>query len=272
MTKTKLVAIDIDGTLLTDDRKLLANTIQDIGRIKEKKIKVVLTTGRPLISVVDILNKLDLNNHKEDYVINYNGALITRTDGKVLFKKNLSFQDFVTIDNLSHLNNILMIAQTSNSIISTYRDLNPYVTFESFKNHLPIHIRTIPELRQMIDKISIFKILFLDKKRRLDLIQKIVERYYFQKYSFSRTESYSLDLLPLNVDKGRALAILAHYLKIKPSEIIAIGNSDNDLPMFHFAGLGIAVQNSTTKLLKNADLITDSNNCNGVGKILRKLV
>ena len=91
----KLVAIDLDGTLLNDSGKILPNSIQILKSIKKSGVKVVLNTGRPLVSVKPFLDELGLTDQEDQYVITFNGSIIENTKGKVIKQKVFDFQTFV---------------------------------------------------------------------------------------------------------------------------------------------------------------------------------
>lgn len=267
---TKLIAIDIDGTLLTDNQILLPETIKSLQLAQKNNIKIVITTGRPFVSIIPILNQLNLNHKSDQYVINYNGGLIRNTNTQIYYNQKLTIVDFNLLDSISRKSNITMIAQTDNQILTTRHHLNTFVSFESYKNKLPIQIQNV---KNKIDlSTNIYKILFLEDKKKIDQFTYQIPSNFFDKYNIIRTENYSLDVLPKNISKGSALKKLADMLNIIPNNIIAIGNSDNDISMIKYAGTGVAMKNSTPSLLKFADYVTPfSNNENGVGKYIKKL-
>lgn len=268
---TKLIAVDVDGTLLTDNQVLLPETIKSLRLAQQNDIKIVITTGRPFISIIPILNQLNLNHHSNQYTICYNGGLITNTNAKTYYNQKLISSDFIFLDYISHKFNITMIAQTDNQIITTWHCLNTFVSFESNKNQLPIQIVNINN--DQISYINIYKILFLGKKKNIDEFLYHIPSATFDKYNVIRTEDYSLDVLPKHVSKGLALKKLSNILNITKNNIIAIGNSDNDISMLKYANIGVALQNSTSSLLKIADyVIPFSNNENGVGKYIKNLL
>ena len=97
----KLIAIDLDGTLLTKDRMISDENKQAIKEAKEQGIKVVLCTGRPLLGMVAYLEELNLRE-SGDYGITYNGGLVQKTDsGEVLSQKTLSKKEVLELYKLS---------------------------------------------------------------------------------------------------------------------------------------------------------------------------
>ena len=93
----KLVAIDLDGTLLDPNRQITAEVKTAVKKAKAAGVKIVITTGRPLPGVVDILKSLELTD-QSDYVITYNGGLVQRATGEEFIKETLSSEDWLDLD------------------------------------------------------------------------------------------------------------------------------------------------------------------------------
>lgn len=93
----KLVAIDLDGTLLDPNRQITAEVKTAVKKAKAAGVKIVITTGRPLPGVVDILKALELTD-QSDYVITYNGGLVQRATGEEFIKETLSSEDWLDLD------------------------------------------------------------------------------------------------------------------------------------------------------------------------------
>lgn len=272
----KLIAIDIDGTLINDERKILPETKAAIKSAQKKGIKVVLVTGRPLTSTIPYLDDLGLNNKNNEYVSTFHGAVISTTKGEIISEHNLSFNDFLEIENYSRTANsgkpIFMMFQTPEYIYTTCPNLNLYAALESEKNLLPIRYRSLDELIKIKDKLNLLKFMYSADKNILDNVQRNLSNKIISKYSVIRSEPYYLDFINKNVNKGWAIKEIAQHLHILPEEIMAIGNANNDIEMIKFAGMGVAVKNATDDLLKIAQYVTDSNNKNGVGKIINKVI
>lgn len=275
--KLKLIAIDIDGTLLNDaSRKnncIARVTSKNIAMIKKAEalgIKIVLTTGRPLKGAQQYINLLNLANHSNEYVITFNGSCIQTTDNQILYHQHLSKNDLKVVASLVKIFPIGTFIQTPQSLYSPIKQINSYGKYESKKNNLPITVKSWKYITENIDTVQPMKILFLDDKAKLDYFNNQITDEIKQKFNVMRTEDYSLDFLNKNADKGIALKILANHLHISSSDIMAIGNADNDIGMIKYAGVGVAVKNSTPSLLKVANEVTTSNNDNGVANAIEK--
>ncbi len=260
----KLVAIDLDGTLLNDSGKILPNSIQILKSIKKSGVKVVLTTGRPLVSVKPFLDELGLTDQEDQYVITFNGSIIENTKGKVIKQKVFDFQTFVDFELWAERHQLYNQLETQNTLYTTSSYIPIDAAHESWKNKLPMKVTTLHDLIDSPKKPEMLKIMAVAPKAKLDQIQKELPQIFAEKLSPIRSEPEYLDFAAPNVDKGWALKQLTEYLHLLPNEVMALGNADNDIPMVKFAGTGVAMEKSTPNLLKNADFVTGSNNTSGI--------
>jgi Cof subfamily protein (haloacid dehalogenase superfamily) len=128
----------------------------------------------------------------------------------------------------------------------------------------------VEEILQIKD-INIYKFLFVDNDR--DKLNNLrMELNKLEKIGTSSSWDNNIEAMGLNVSKGEALKELCNKLKISQDEVIAIGDSENDLSMLNFAGLGVAMGNADENIKEQADYITDSNNEDGVAKVIEKFV
>jgi Cof subfamily protein (haloacid dehalogenase superfamily) len=114
--------------------------------------------------------------------------------------------------------------------------------------------------------------MFADEPSKLEEIYPLIPKELFEKYTVVFSAKFFLEFLNKETNKGKALKALCEYLKIDPSEVMAIGDEENDLSMLEYAGHKIAMDNANKKLKDIATYITSSNNDEGVGKAVEKLV
>ena len=268
----KIIALDIDGTLVDDQNQINSMTLRTLQQARARGIKIVLTTGRPLSGTLSLLEKLGLNNNPNEYVITYQGAILETTNGDIIYQNHLTFRAFVNIEmNLFH-KPINLLSLTNNSIYIVQKDANYFTAKEAVKNHLSIKFRTLHEMIEKRDELVFPKLMIAGRKENLDNIQPILMDQFSGNYNLIRSENNYIDINQKNVDKGVELQKLVKYLHLVRENVLAIGNGDNDLSMIRYAGLGIGMQNSTSNILKQADIITSSNNDSGVAKAIRKFV
>lgn len=267
----KLVAIDIDGTLVTDDKQLTTETIEAINQATEQGVKVVLCTGRPLNGVQDYLKKLCLDNQAESYVITFNGSLVQNTNGDIIVRHTVSFNDYLDMELLARKIGLHFHAETDQFIYTANRDISPYSIAESFLVRTPIKYRTVEE---MTPALSISKGMIIDDPELISkaLDEKAVPADFFNRFYIVRSEPYFLELMNKDASKGNAIRDLAAQLDIKQEEIMALGDQENDLTMIDYAGLGVAMGNAIDEVKEHADQMTLTNQENGVAAAINQYV
>lgn len=263
----KLIAIDIDGTLLTPERTISPNVQQTIQTAKEKGVKIVLCTGRPLAGVRAYLKALNLEE-KGDYVLTYNGALAQESDsGKVLAHHTMSMDDFYEIEEMSRKVGVHLHTTTIDAMYTANRDISAYTVREAFIVELPLKFRTVEEM----DKdLTISKMMMIDDPAILDAAVEKIPQWFKDKYTVLRSEPFFLEILNKSASKGQALKSLAEILHLKPGEIMAIGDNENDLDMIEYAGVGVAMGNAIPKVKEAANIITDTNVNDGVATVIQE--
>lgn len=263
----KLIAIDMDGTLLNSNNQVSERTRKSIELAKDKGVHIVLSTGRILKSALYYSRSLNLKNP----IVASNGAIIVDESANVIFKK--------PIDNIL-VKEIVKIAIERNiyyhfydeSRFYSHRKVDEVLAFYSEGNgKLSIDMTVFEDVEEIlqIKDINIYKFLFVDNNRE-KLIDLRIELNKLDKIGTSSSWDNNIEAMGFNVSKGEALKELCNKLNIRQDEVIAIGDSENDLSMLKFANLGVAMGNGDESIKKQADYITDSNNEDGVAKVIEK--
>ena len=246
----KLVAIDIDGTLINDQRQITPQTVAAINEATKRDVRIVLCTGRPMTGVKAYVNQLGLADSANEYVICYNGALVQATDGTVLAHYTVDFDDYIDFESYCRKQDVSSIIETSDYIYTPNQDINPYTVYESNLVSMPLRYRSMDQLNHMRDSITIGKAMMTDKKEKIDAA-----------------------LANMQTSKGVALSALTDKLNLTADNVMAIGNAQNDESMIEFAGTGVAMANSIPHTLQMADVVTESdNNHDGVAEAIKKYV
>jgi Cof subfamily protein (haloacid dehalogenase superfamily) len=263
----KLIALDMDGTLLREDKTISKETHKAIQRAKTKGVKVVLTTGRPIDGVKRYLKELDLIND-DDYVISYNGALVQNTKTKeVIAQTVMSLDDIDYLYKISQELKVNIHALTDSSCITP--KWSKYSQVEADINDIPLDFIDFNNINK--DTI-IVKIMFIDEPEHLSHVISKLPPEIYEKYTVLKSTPYFLEFLDKRVNKGAGVGILAKKLGIKTEEIICVGDAGNDLHMIQFAGLGVAMGNAFPEVKEVADYVTLSNEDNGVAHVINKFV
>lgn len=265
----KLIAIDIDGTLLNSQHQLTDEVKNALKKAEEKGVKIVLCTGRPLTGVQSLIDELDLYG-ENDYVVTYNGSLIQKTKTKEIVSKfELTYDDYLAIDTLARKLNVHLHTETADTMYTSNRDISRYTVLESFLVNMPLKYRTQEE---MTEELNIIKMMMIDDPEILDCIQPLIPTEFFEQYTIVKSAPHFLEFLNKKVDKGAAVKRLAEQLGIESSEVMALGDNENDLPMITYAGLGVAMANATENVKKAASFVTTSNDAHGVAVAIEKFI
>lgn len=138
MADIKLIALDLDGTLLTSEKKISARNLAALKAAKEQGIKIVLTTGRPLKAMELFLNELGVANQEDEYTITFNGGLVQRNTGEILDKTVFAYDDVARIFEETEKLGLPLDAICEGTVYqiqsdheSLYQTCNPALTFES---------------------------------------------------------------------------------------------------------------------------------------------
>lgn len=266
----KLVAIDIDGTLVTSNRELTQQVTETLQEAHRQGIKIVLCTGRPLPGVEPELEALGLTG-KEDYVITYNGSLVQAVQSEqVISAYELSYEDYLEIEMMARKVGVHLHVSGKDAIYTANRDLSPYTIYESFLVNMPVKYRTQEEMNQNIEMI---KMMMIDEPEILDAAIAKLPDSFRQQYTVVKSAPFYLEVLNKKASKGAALASLAAHLNLQSEEIMAIGDNENDLTMIEYAGTGVAMKNAIPMIKEAADYITiGTNDENGVAEAIKKFV
>lgn len=273
--KIKLIAIDIDGTLLNSQKKLTQENKRAIRRAKEKGVRIVLCTGRPLRSMYYLIEELDLFD-EQDLAVTYNGGLIQYTQTEqVLFQRNLTLKQ---VQNIYRLLNKLELPTNFIDLDYIYELPYPkgrpsiYQLDKKAHRHAEDLIFKWAMIEDFSDQSRIIKAVASRPSEELDVGMAKIPQPLFKELTIFKSQPHILEFLPQKVSKGHALGIIANHLGIEKSEIMGIGDQENDLSLVTEAGLGIAMGNAIPRVQKVADYITKSNDHHGVAYAINRFI
>lgn len=264
----KLIALDMDGTLLTSEKKISENTKKALKEAEAKGVKVVLASGRPLSGITRYLEELDLFKG-DDYVLSFNGGIVINSKTEeVVTSSLLKGSDLKAIYNISKELDINIHAFSVKEGLITPK-MSQYTQHECDINGIEA---TIKDFNEIEDDEDIVKVMMIDPQEKLDKAIEKLPKDLYDKYSVFKSAPFFLEFTNKDVDKGKGLKKLGDYLGIKQKEIIACGDAGNDLSMVKFAGLGVAMENATDDVKQAADYITLSNDKDGIAHVVNKFI
>ena len=264
----KLIAIDIDGTLVNDMKQITQTTIQAVNKARKQGIKVVLCSGRPLSGVKPYLEKLGISGNNE-YAITFNGGTVQTLDGKILFSHGLSYDDFLQVEMLSRKFNVHFQVENNDGIYVTNRNQSPYSTAEGFLVHLPINYRA-PE--DITPDTPIAKAMYVDFPKEIQRVKPLIPKDLKERLNIVQSETCFLEIMDKQASKGNALKDLGKSLGLTVDNIMALGDAGNDLSMIQYAKTSVAMGNATKEVKEAASFVTKTNNENGAAYAIDKFV
>lgn len=273
--KYKLLCIDIDGTLLNTKHQVTARTIEALKRAQAVGVSIAISTGR-IFSDAEYYAKLV---GARAPVIASNGAFIMEPDGseilyKSVFDQRLSVKILDTASKYKAVPNFhtsyKVYAGNISSWLFYHRNIRRGVFSKNLKAQLILskkHWKKV--LAREWDSILKCELIIKDKASQQRIRDELES---LGKLEIVNAMGANLEITYKGVSKGRAAEILASYYNLTAGEIMAIGDSENDLSMIEYAGLGIAMGNAVDRLKEKADFITDTNDNEGVAKAIDKFI
>lgn len=266
----KLIACDLDETLLSDDKHVCEQNRRAIAQAQKLGVKFVPATGRGFVSVEKTLKEIGLFEKPNQYVISFNGACVTENkDNRVLLFNGLDYEIANQLYKFG-LNQDVCIHVYTKDMVYVYNlndDERKYMT----GRHEFMEIDK-PDLTFLRNE-PIAKVLYQNNSQTY--LQQIAANLggLKSKLDISYSSNRYLEFNQKGVNKGAGLTWLAHKLGFSISETMALGDNFNDLTMLKVAGLGVGMQNTNPKMKDECDFITKANNNEGgVAEAIKKFV
>ena len=269
MNPIKLIASDLDGTLLTSHHTLSVMTSCNIRMAAESGVRIVLASGRPWTGIAPYIAELGLNQ-PGNFCISNNGALIhDAADGRIINAHTLSFNEYLEIEALAREIGVHCHAVTPDGMFTANRDISPYTVRESFLTNMSLEYCPIYEM----DPGAVFsKVMLIDEPDVLTDALKNVPEEMKLRFTMVKSAPFFFEVLNARANKGNAVAWIAENLSIELSNVMCIGDHENDISMIKLAGLGVAMGNAVPNTLAAADVTTFDNDNDGVGEAIARYV
>lgn len=285
----KLIAIDLDGTMLNSYGMVTENTKNTIKKVENHGVEVVIASGRPIDSIKTIAKEIDSKN----YFIAGNGAIVyDMKKDEIIYEKTMQKEKVLEIIKICEENSIAYNVYTEKEILATSLKYNVLYYHKENLNKEEDKKTKINIVNNMYEYINekkdtrFLKITICDESKSVfnSIIRKLKEikdieilevSHMARKTIRQGTEEYPIsyyytEISTKNVDKWNAIEFLIEKLNIKKEEVMAIGDNSNDKMMIENSGLGVAMKQSTPSIIEIANEVTDDNNDDGVVKILQK--
>ena len=259
----KLLASDIDGTIIDKDNKISPYNIEAIKKLNTTNVEFTLCTGKTYFMIKDFCKQVNAS-----YGIFGNGTqIIDLKTGKEIIRNSLKQYDIETCIDIANKNNLYVHIYTDNKIIS--QGNLKYMAYRNYKLYKEnITFAVVEDLKQYIklNNPSILKLIISGKSNLNTVKQEIllnqnlsvmqIKKYNEYKDKIINEEYEYLDIVPKAINKYNSLKQLCNYLNITENEIMAIGDNINDIDMIENAAIGVAIGGSYQEVLKKASYVT----------------
>lgn len=270
--KYKLIACDMDETLLNDEKHVSPENHNAIKKVCELGVKFVLASGRGYTDIQNVARTLNLADKHGEYTISFNGGVITENkDNKILFKQGITFEQTNTLFKIGLGYDVGFHIYTLDKVY-IYRATQEELDYMTGRLDNCI-VLPEPNIDFLKDE-TIIKILFQNNDRQyLETIEREMTRETLSQFSISYSGNRYIEFNSQGVSKGNALLQLAKMLGINQDEMISIGDNNNDISMLEVAGLGIAVANATTDAKEAAKVVSEyTNNQSAIAQVIEQYV
>lgn len=267
--KYKLLVLDVDGTLLNDEREISKRTLAALLKVQQMGVRIVLASGRPTYGLMPLAKTLELGNYG-GFVLSYNGCQIIKAqNGEILFERRINPEMLPYLEKKARKNGFAIFTYHDDTLITDSPD-NEYIKNEALLNNLKI-IRE-DEFSTAIDFAPCKCMLVSDKEKALIGLEQHWEKRLAGTLDAFRSEPYFLEVVPCGVNKANTLGALLEHLGVTREEVIAVGDGVCDVTMLQLAGMGVAMGHSQDSVKVCADYVTASNEEDGVPLAVEKLI
>lgn len=267
--KYKLLVLDVDGTLLNDEREISKRTLAALLKVQQMGVRIVLASGRPTYGLMPLAKTLELGNYG-GFVLSYNGCQIIKAqNGEILFERRINPEMLPYLEKKARKNGFAIFTYHDDTLITDSPD-NEYIKNEALLNNLKI-IRE-DEFSTAIDFAPCKCMLVSDKEKALIGLEQHWEKRLAGTLDAFRSEPYFLEVVPCGVNKANTLGALLEHLGVTREEVIAVGDGVCDVTMLQLAGMGVAMGHSQDSVKVCADYVTASNEEDGVTLAVEKLI
>lgn len=267
MNNIKLIALDLDKTLLKNHITLHPKNVNAVKKVQALGTKVIIATGRSPQASYKFAKELGLYENN-GFIVCFNGAYVMELKtGEVLINKELNLTIIQQIVTLAKKHKVSFWGYSVDGQIG-------YILKRTFKIWIiqKLNKRKIVKVNEN-SEVRMYKILLLGRSKRIDKLLAALEPLNIVELAVSTKKRVKVvEINELNVNKASGVKFLAKMWNIKREEVMAIGDSMNDYALINWAGYGIAMANSDKALLEVANDVTSSYADGGVSKALHKYI
>ena len=259
----KLIAIDVDGTLVNSKKELTKENVEAIKYAVRRGVKVVISSGRPLSGIKQYEEPFE----KDIPFITFNGAMVVKKDSNVvLYNKTIEYNEAYNILKYIYDNKINVVVWSDSKLyVNVISDTTKSYGYKSGCD--PILSFDIEKMCQ--DGVN--KILLYGDNSDLLNYKNDISRIS-NKVNLEFSSPYYLEIFNIEASKGNAVKALCDYYGFNREEVVTIGDNFNDLSMLKFSKISVAMDNSPDEIKEMCTFVTKSNEESGVAYAIRMLI
>lgn len=269
----KLVALDLDGTLLNSAKQISSQTMETLQKAADQGVIIVPSTGRSVDGIPDEIVALPF----VQYALTLNGAVVVNIRTKeVIYESNFTKEEAMQLWKHLQQYDALSDCAIDGELYMEHQAFDRLSDFGQSPERIALFRRTRKEtfsIREMLlreeTRVAKMNLLFENPLKRINAKYELEQLPYIE---VSSSMEKNLEINKKGGNKGAGLLALAKYLNITKDEIMACGDSDNDYSMIKAAGLGVAMENGLDEIKHIADRITLSNDQDGVAHAIKQWV
>lgn len=262
----KLIALDIDGTLQNSRHELSARNVLALRAAVEQGVRVVLATGKTRTACLPILARCGLNMP----LICMEGTIIYQPEGTIRQQHVLDIAIARQVITFAEDRGYLLLANSGERILMRAPDARADKLLAQY-NEPPAE--AVGPLQNLLDALPVNKLLAFKADHSIKPLQWQLKMQFNGALKLTPVMLDSaLQIMPAAASKGAALKLLMKDLKLRPEQVLAIGDAENDLEMFAAAGSSVAMGNARPAVKAAAKHTTASNDEDGVAQALERFV
>ena len=261
----RLIAMDLDGTLSNDEKKITPLTREALMDAQKKGIRLVLASARPAPGLYREANALSVREYG-GILMSYNGGCITdAASGRVLYRTGIETE--VMRDVLRMLKEFPVTPILDDGVQFYVENKNGFKVEYECRNNC-MECTEVDDLAEFLN-FSPVKVLISVDPAVIKDVQKAIAEKLSEGLTVVQTASFYLEVIPREINKGEGLKKVCELLGVPVEETIAFGDAENDIPMLKAAGVGVAMGNADEHTKAAADYVTRSNNEDGIAAALQ---
>jgi len=261
--RTKLIALDLDGTVVSIDLQVDPSDVEALDRARAGGARVIACTGRPFPGALPWVQRL----HLTEPIVCYQGAQVRALDGAMLLDHGVPHD--VAME-------VIRWARSLEVHVQGYRDDRLLVERDrpearQYAHHSGMELHVVPDLDAAMGPTTPKVVIVADPATVQRLLPEVKRRWGDRLFAATSLPEY-LEMTSLAADKRKALEWLCDRFGLTSDTAVAVGDGGNDLPMIEWAGFGVAVNTAPPEVLAAADLVIGPPGTGGIAALVARLL